>query len=162
MLIKKSFRYRIYPNEEQERDLAIQFGHSRFVYNYFLQQRKDFYEAHKSCDGKRGLNYYDTARLLVELKKDEDHLWLKEADSQVLQQSLKNLDRAYTNLFKKRSKYPNFKKKNNDQAIHYPQRFDIQDGKIYAPKVGWIKAVLHREIQGEIENLTISKTKTNK
>lgn len=157
MQAKKSFRYRIYPNQEQQHLLAIEFGHARFVYNYFLDKRIEFYEAHKT-EKKKGLNYNDTANQMVELKKDPDHLWLKEADAQVLQQSLKNLDRAYTNFFKKRAGFPKFKKKSNRQSVRYPQRFKLEGDKIYAPKVGWIKAVIHRPVQGEVENLTISKT----
>ena len=162
MRIKKSFRYRIYPNEEQKKSLSVQFGHSRFVYNYFLGKRIEFYQEHKDDPEKKSLNYYDTANLLVDLKKDPDHIWLKEADSQVLQQSLKNLDKAYKNFFSKRGKFPHFKKKTAEQSIHYPQRFKLVENKIYAPKVGWIKAVIHRAADGEIENLSIKKTGTGK
>jgi len=162
VLIKKSFRYRIYPNEEQKRALAIQFGHSRFVFNFFLGKRIEFYQEHKNDPEKKGLNYYDTANMLVDLKKDPEHEWLKECDSQVLQQSLKNLDKAYKNFFSKRGKFPRFKKKTARQSIHYPQRFRLIENKIYAPKVGWIKAIIHRPTEGEIENLSISKTPTGK
>src|SRR5688572_4347573 len=92
MLIHRAYKYRIYPNKEQEAALAIQFGHVRFVYNWGLAARK----AHFFDQGK-GLGYNDTAYMLTLIKRFVP--WLKEADSQVLQQSLKDLDQAYANYF---------------------------------------------------------------
>jgi putative transposase len=161
VLIKKSFRYRIYPNEEQKRALAIQFGHSRFVFNFFLGKRIEFYQEHKT-EKKKGLTFYDTCDMLTELKNDPDHIWLKEADAQVLQQSMKNLDSAYKNFFKGDAKFPKFKKKTAKQSIRYPQNIRINGSLLYAPKVGWVKIKLHRPIEGKVKNLTISKTPTGK
>jgi putative transposase len=88
--------------------------------------------------------------------------WLKDADSQVLQQSLKNLDRAYQNFFAGRAKYPNFKRKHDHQAIRYPQRFKLVGDALYLPKVGWVAITLHRPVEGAPKNYTVSKTKTGK
>jgi putative transposase len=99
--------------------------------------------------------------MLTELKKNSEHIWLKDADAQVLQQSLKNLDKAYKNFFNGRG-FPKFKKKTAKQSIRYPQRFKLVENKIYAPKVGWVKIKLHRPIDGKINNLSISKTSTGK
>jgi len=52
-IIRKAFKYRVYPNAQQEKGLAIQFGHARFVYNHFLAVRQDHYKAHKEDEGKK-------------------------------------------------------------------------------------------------------------
>ncbi len=155
MIIQKAFRYRIYPNPAQQHLLVVQFGHARFAYNWALAQRQEYYKQH----GK-GLNYYDTAERLKHLKKDPEHIWLKEADSQVLQQKLIDLDRAYVNFFEHRAKYPKFKKKHQQQSIRYPQRFKFNGNRIFLPKVGWVKIVLHRALEGTPKNVTVSKTKS--
>lgn len=157
MLIKKAYKFRIYPNREQKDALAVQFGHARFVYNWGLNLRRTNYKQ----TGK-GLSYTDTANALVLLKREDEHKWLKQADSQALQQKLKDLDRAYSNFFKKRSGYPNFKSRRGKQSIRYPQRFRIEGSKTYLPKVGWVRTVFHRPIEGEMKNLTVSRTKSGK
>jgi len=59
MIVKRAYRFRLYPNKEQEQVLARQFGACRFVYNHFLRARIDYYLAHKDSKGKKGLNYHD-------------------------------------------------------------------------------------------------------
>jgi putative transposase len=157
MLIKKAFKYRIYPNKEQRRSLGIQFGHARFIYNWGLALRKTHYK-----QTGRGLSYFDCNVRLTELKRQAEYAWLREADSQVLQQKLKDLDRAYVNFFEGRANYPTFKSKRSKQSIRYPQRFKIEGDRIYLPKVGWVKAVFHRPVEGEMKNVTVSRTKSGK
>src|SRR5262249_20323346 len=153
--------FRIYPTAEQQAELAKQFGSARFVYNRYLDTRKRLYLAHKQNFG-----YVQCANDMTQLKKSGELPWLKEADSQVLQQALKNLDKAYANFFemckngtlpppgKKPRKdgmpkgYPNYKKKSDDQAIRYPQRFKIKHASLYLPKVGWVRLVKHRALKG--------------
>ena len=93
--MEKAFKYRIYPNREQRILLAKTFGCTRFVYNHYLAKRKDAYEK----DGIT-LNYSACAKDLVSLKKEYE--WLKEVDSVALQSSVKNLDTAYINFFRKK------------------------------------------------------------
>ena len=85
MVILKAMKYRIYPTKAQAELLEKQFGCARFVYNRFLAVRREYYLAHKDDPQKNGLNYYDTAAQLKELKKQPEYAWLKEAHSQVLQ-----------------------------------------------------------------------------
>lgn len=153
--IKKAFRYRITPTSDQQRLLAVQFGHARFVYNHYRAQREQTYKT----TGKE-LRYADCANDLPRLKAA--YPWLKDADSQVLQQVLKNLDRAYENLFARRAHYPKFKRKHDYQAIRYPQRFKLLGNALYLPKVGWVAITLHRPLEGTPKNCTVSKTKTGK
>lgn len=93
--MEKAFKYRIYPNREQRILLAKTFGCTRFVYNHYLAKRKDAYEK----DGIT-LSYSACAKDLVSLKKEYE--WLKEVDSIALQSSVKNLDTAYINFFRKK------------------------------------------------------------
>jgi putative transposase len=72
MLIRKAYRYRLYPTADQEQNLAYNFGQARFVYNHFLTERKAFYESHKT-EKKKGLNDKGNARALQKLKKDFQH-----------------------------------------------------------------------------------------
>jgi len=155
-MIRKAFKFRIYPNSEQQNKLAVQFGCSRFVYNHYRAAREGYYQ-----DTGTGLTYNDCAVDLTERLKVE-HPWLKEADSQVIQQVLMDLDKAYMNFFEGRADYPNFKRKFDKQSIRYPQRFKLDGSKLYLPKVGWVKIVLHRKLEGNAKNCTVSKTKTGK
>jgi len=157
MIIHKAFKFRIYPRDIQQRQLTIQFGHARFIYNHYRAKREAIYK-----ETGNGLNYVDTANDLKQLKDNGEHFWLREADSQVLQQSLIDLDRAYKNFFEKRAKYPGFKSKKSKQSIRYPQRFKFNGDRIYLPKVGWVKGVFHRPIEGKVKNCTVSKTKSGK
>lgn len=156
MLIRKAFKFRIYPNREQREALAVQFGHARFVYNYYRAAREGYY-----LDTRTGLNYRDCADHLAGILKAE-YPWLREADSQALQAALKDLDRAYVNFFEGRADYPKFKSKHGKQSIRYPQRFKVNGNKIYLPKVGWVKTVFHRPIEGAMKNCTVSKTKSGR
>lgn len=155
-MIRKAFKFRLYPNSEQQAKLAMQFGCSRFVYNHYRAVREEYYH-----ETKTGLTYRDCAVDLAERLKEE-RPWLKDADSQVIQQALMDLDKAYKNFFEGRAAYPKFKRKHDKQSIRYPQRFKFEDDTIYLPKVGWVKAVFHRKIEGQPKNVTVSKSKTGK
>lgn len=156
-VIHKSFKFRIYPTKQQQQALIIQFGHSRFVYNWALNRCQEHYKA----TGK-GLYAFDTNREIVALKRDPDTSWLKQAHSQILQSKSTDLQKAFTNFIEGRAKYPKFKSKNKKQSIRYSQWFKVGNKQVYLPKVGWVKAVIHRPIEGEMKNCTVSKTKSGK
>lgn len=156
--IFKSFKFRIYPNKEQEILLVKHFGANRFVFNYYLNKRKETY-----LEDKKSLNYYDNANDLTQLKKDENYIWLKEINSQSLQSGLRNLDTAYNKFFRKQSKFPRFKSKHDRQSFKIPQNVLIVENKLTIPKFKeGIKINLHREIEGKIIFATISKSTTGK
>jgi putative transposase len=154
---RRAFKYRLYPNIEQQHALAIQFGHARYAYNWGLATRSAYYKEH----GK-GLSFFELKRMLTELKHDPEHEWMKGADSQVLQAKIEDLDRAYTNFFEGRAKYPKFKTRKGTQSIRYPQRFKFEGNRIYLPKIGWVKTVFHRPMEGTPKNVTVLKTKSGK
>lgn len=156
----KAMKYRIYPTKSQEELLAKHFGCARWVYNHCLNVKTEIYQTEE-----RGISAYDLINRLTGLKKQEETKWLKEVNSQSLQASIKNLDVAFTNFFKKRSKYPKFKSKSNKQSFSCPQHcnVDFESGRTYIPKFkDGIKTVFHREFEGKVKTCTISKTQTGK
>jgi putative transposase len=100
--------------------------------------------------------------MLKELKHTPEYEWLKEGDSQVLQQSLMNLQDAYECFFRKQNGFPKFKSRKAKQTIRYPQRFKFNGYRIYLPKAGWVKAIFHRAMEGTPKSVTVSKTRTGK
>lgn len=162
MLVRKSYRYRLYPNLSQVQSLARNFGCARFVYNHMLFERKKYYAEHKNETAKRGLSYEDTTKMLTELKRTPEYAWLKEVNAQVLQQSLKDLDQAYQNFLAARSRYPRFHLKHSKQSIRFPQGTTIGRDWVQLPKIGQVKAVIHRPCEGKIKNMSVSKTKSGR
>lgn len=142
-------RLRIYPTEAQAKALAVQFGCARWVFNQALELSQKTYR-----ETGKGMNYHVHAIRLPQLKRE--HEWLREADSQVLQQSLQHLAAAFDGFFKRRNSYPRFKSRHDRQSIQYPQRVRIEKKRIYLPKVGWTKIVVHRPIEGKIKTVTVS------
>lgn len=157
-VIHKSYKFKITPNNEQKELLAKHFGACRFVFNRYLNSRKETY-----LEEKKSLNYYDNANDLTILKKDEQFVWLKEINSQSLQSSLRNLDNAYNKFFRKQTKFPRFKNKFDKQSFTIPQSVYIEEGKLWIPKFKkGIDINIHREIEGKLLFATISKTTTGK
>lgn len=155
--IKYTYKFRLDPTEDQIELLNKHFGSVRFVYNYFLNQRKEEY-----LNNKKSLNYYDQAKELTQLKKKEETKWLKEINSQTLQYSLNCLDIAYQGFFNKRTKFPNFKSKRSKNSFTVPQFTKVKNGKLFIPKFKGIKMIMERKIEGKIGKATISRTPTGK
>lgn len=154
----RTYKFKLYPNREQSELLARHFGCARFVYNHFLNQRKEQYRLTGKSD-----NFYAQERSLTELKKQKATAWLKEVNSQSLQFALRSLETAYTNFFKKRAKFPNFKSKHSKNSFTVPQHVSIVGGRLFLPKFKeGIKCHVHREITGKVGKATISKTPSGK
>ena len=151
-----TYRFRIYPNTEQINYLNEQIGFSRFVYNFFLERSINLY---KNYGIKT--NYCSNTVILPLLKKGFP--FLKEANSQSLQASLKNLDTAFQRFFTKISGYPNFKKKYSYNSIVIPQNFEIVNNFIKIPKLKTaIKVKFHRKVYEDVKSISISKTASGK
>lgn len=156
--VLKSYKYRIEPNTEQKILLNKHFGSVRYVYNYFLNERKNQYRETKKSD-----NYVAQANKLTNLKKEENTVWLKEINSQTLQQTLKNLEASFLNFYRGNSQFPNFKSKRSKNSFRVPQHITIADNNIFVPKFNdGIKLINHREFNGEIRQCTFSKDCRNK
>jgi putative transposase len=130
-VINKSYKIRIYPNKEQKILLEKHFGCVRFVYNHFLNKRNVEYK-----ENKVNISYYETANELSVLKTKEDFVFLNEINSQSLQWSLRFLDIAFRNFFRGQTKFPNFKKKSNNQSFKVPvnSTFKLEENKLIIPK----------------------------
>ena len=157
-----AYKFRIYPNESQEEQIQKTFGCCRYVYNHYLALRKAKYEADKST-----MNYYECAKDLTLLKKEFE--WLKEVDSRPLQQSLRNLDVAFQNFFrrvknKEKPGYPKFKsKKNRHKSYKTIARYiKVLDNKVQLPKLGLVKCKVTRGIRGRILSATVSQNPSGK
>jgi putative transposase len=155
-----SYKFRLYPTKQQELLLNKHFGCGRFVYNYFLEKRIQEYK-----NNKKSLNYYDNAKELPALKKQ--NIWLKEVGSQSLQASIECLQTAYDNFFRKvknknkgKKGFPRFKRRHDKQSFKVKQNIKIKDKKLVCPKfLTGIKFVQDREFSGIIKFATISKNK---
>lgn len=124
MDIKRAYKFRFYPDPEQENILARTFGSARFAYNYMLRLRTDaWYERQER------IGYHETSSALTLLKKDADFGWLNEVSCVPVQQSLRHLQTAFTNFFAKRAVYPSFKSKHGKQSAEYTSSAFKWDGK---------------------------------
>ena len=151
-----TYKFRIYPNNEQITFLDEQIGYNRFVYNFFLERSINL---HKNYGIKT--NYYSNAVILPLLKKGFP--FLLNANSQSLQASLKNLDTAFQNFFQHRAKFPNFKKKINTNSIDIPQHFTIDNNFLYIPKLkSGIKVKFHRKVNETVKSITVTKNLSDK
>lgn len=139
---RKVYRFQLRPNKAQEAVFYQMAGARRFVFNWALERRSGYYKEHGA-----GISSKDLSSELTALKKQPDTEWLKAVDSQLLQQSLKDVDRAFQNFFERRSRYPRFKSRKRDALrFRIPQRVKVENGKVqvgngkvYVPKVGWVK-----------------------
>ena len=151
--IYKTYKFRMYPNAEQQELLGKYLGCVRFVYNHFLNERKAQYKETQKSD-----NYYEQAKKLTLLKKQKEYSWLKEINSQTLQYSLRHLESAYLNFFRGYSKFPKFKSKKNINSFVVPQFCYIDGNSISLPKFkSNIKIKKHCEVKGNVHSMTISK-----
>src|SRR5208282_4799633 len=110
--------------------------------------------AHYRQTGK-GLPAAELSRRLTALKQQPESVWLKDVDSQALQQVLKDLQRAYVNFFEKRARFPRFKSRKRDRArFRIPQRVAIADGRVYVPKVGAVGIRESQPVDGDTKSAT--------
>jgi putative transposase len=157
-----SYKFRLYPNQNQKVLLERHFGSNRFIYNYFLQRKIEHYKKTKKTIG--------WCQLANELKPLKEELpWLDEIASQSLQQTIRHLDNAYTNFFRSNMDFPKFKsKKNNRHSFTIPEpksiRVDYENKRLYVPKFintgnydNRLKCIFDRKIEGKIRQCTISR-----
>lgn len=157
--MNKTYKYRIYPNDEQKQIIAKTFGCCRFVYNYYLDKRIKIYN-----ESKKTFNYCDCAKDLTSLKSDK--LWLREVDSTALQSSLKNLETAYMNFFREHKGFPKFKSKKTNKFSYTTKNcnntIEYLGRHIKIPKLGKVKTKNRLVPAGKILNATISQLPSGK
>ena len=161
MLRHKAYKYRIYPNQEQEILIAKTIGCSRFVYNHFLNRWNEEYAQY----GK-GLSYHACSAMLPKMKKEAATNWLKEVDSMAIQSSLKHLADSFSRFFKKQNKKPQFKSKKNPVQSYTTKNvnnsIELKEKHVKLPKLGLVKFAKSREPNGRILNATIRKKASGK
>lgn len=152
MQIRKAYKFELMPNGEQTLAMRQYVGCCRVVYNKALAWQNEQYQA----DNTFKFNYTKIANLLPQWK--DELAWLKDAPSQTLQQSLKNLESSFKNFFAKRADFPKFKKKGMSDSFRFPQGFKIEqhNNRIFLPKLGWIRYRNSREMMGVAKNITVS------
>jgi putative transposase len=159
--MKKAYMFRVYPKKNQEVKMERNLCTCRYLYNKALAKRKKQVELNKIKRefqvfpwGKpEWISYEDQANELATSKTS----YQKEVHSQVLQNTLKRLDRSFQNFFHGFG-YPRFKGRNRFNSFTYPQSgFELKEGKLALSKIGDLKIILHREMEGRIKTCTIKK-----
>lgn len=152
MQILKAFKFELMPNGAQIRKMKQFCGCSRFVFNRALAYQNEQYEADKSFK----FSYAKIANLLPKWKKEL--VWLKDCHSQVLQQSLKDLESSFKNFFAKRADFPQFKKKDEKDSFRFPQggKLEQQNNRVYLPKIGWVRYRNSRNVLGEVKKNAVN------
>ena len=161
-----AYKFRLYPNREQENLILRTFGCCRFVFNHYLALRKEAYEQTGET-----LNYYACAKDMTGLKQQEETLWLREADATALQSSLRDLDTAYQNFFRRvkngeKPGYPKFKSKRNRRQSYKSKcigtNIKVLEGAVQLPKLGKVKCRISKPVEGRILSATVSQTPSGK
>lgn len=139
----RRIKYRVFPNEKQQNQIAQTFGCVRLVYNMALELQQGLYES-----GMKAMSYFELVRYCQKIWKVE-YPYLNDVDKFSLENSIQNLIRAYKNFFEKKSKYPKYKSKKEHYqsyttSISY-KNIEIKDNKIKIPKIGWVEANIHRK-----------------
>ena len=156
MRIRRAFRYRLEPTEEQARQLVSYVGHARFVWNKALG-----INLRRLRSGQRIMRYGEMDFWLKLWKQSEDFGFLREAPSHALQQKLRDLDRAFMDAFdpgQPNKRLPRFKRKGRHDTIRFPdpKQIALDGNRIKLPKLGWMRMRLSRPVVGEIRNATVS------
>lgn len=151
----QAYKYALQPNGQQERQMRRFAGSCRFVFNKALAMQKENYEA-----GGKYINYVAMAKHLTAWRNSPDTAWLADAPVHPLQQTLRDLERAYKNFFTKRAAFPRFKKKGQSDSFRYPDpkqiKLDQVNSRIFLPKLGWLRYRNSREALGTVKNVTVS------
>ena len=154
MLIRKAYKFRLKTSEALEQTLFQYAGCSRWVWNHawHMNQRR-------LADKQKILWYQEAAFWLTRWKQSEEYGFLKDCQSQVLQQSLKDLDRAYRDGFDKNQplkRMPRKKRRGMGISFRYPQGIKVDNRRVFLPKIGWVGFFKSQSIEGNIKNATIS------
>ena len=155
-----AYKYRLHPTREQSKFFNKSFGCVRFIYNWGLQNRIDAY-----MKDKGRISYVQLCAMLTDLKKDEQYSWLREVSNECLQQSLRNIDAAFTRFFREKKGFPKFKSKSRSRQSYkaiLSVHVDQERRRIKLPKIGWVKYGNNRKFEGDVRSVTVSMTPSGK
>jgi len=153
--IRKAYKFRLKTNIDIEQKLNHYCGAARFLWNKSLAMNMDRLEKGYSLLWYDELAYWTTV-----WKRSEEYGFLSECPSQILQQKLRDLDRAFRDGFDRRQplkRIPVFKKKGRGDGIRFPQGFRIENKRLFLPKIGWVGFYKSCAIVGKVKNITLSR-----
>ena len=159
--MRKTFKYRIFPNKAQLKKLNRSLDGSRWLYNHFLEMRKTAWE-----NEQKSLSRYDQTATIPILKKDNP--FLNDVFSQCLQNVSMRVDLAFRAFFRRckageKPGYPRFRGKFRYDSFTYPQAgFKLLNNTLQLSKIGNVKIKLHRNIEGQIKTCTVRRSPTGK
>ena len=149
--VHRTFRFRLEPTAGQAQALAQFAGARRWVWNWALAEMQRYYKE----TGKTLPASILSARLTA-LKGEPQTAWLREIDSQALQQTLADLRQAFVNFFERRARYPRFKSKKRDRArFRIPQRVKVVGNGVQVPKIGRVRLRLSQPVVGTTKSATV-------
>lgn len=155
MELRQAFKFEVQPTPRQKCIMQFFAGACRFVFNKALEIQQE-----RRLNGEPKLGYAALCKLLTQWRASLEMPWLREAPAQPLQQSLRDLERAYENFFAKRAAFPRFKRKGKHDCFRYPQpaqiKLDQENGRIFLPKLGWLRFRVSRVVLGTIRNVALS------
>ncbi|MHB1586284.1 MAG: RNA-guided endonuclease InsQ/TnpB family protein [Acidiferrobacteraceae bacterium] len=151
----QAFKFELMPTGEQQRQMRRFAGSCRFVFNKALALQKERYER-----GEKKRGYAGLCKELTAWRNGADTPWLAEAPIHPLQQTLRDLERAYANFFAKRADFPRFKKKGQSDRFRYPDpkqiKLDQGNRRLFLPKLGWLRVRFSRDVLGTVKHITVS------
>jgi putative transposase len=162
--MEKAYKFRIYPTDAQAGLMRKTFGCCRYVYNHYLAERQSAYKS----TGKT-LGYAACNKDMTALKKR--HPWMREADSTALQSSLRHLDDAYGNFFRRAKSgekpgYPKYKRKfdlrQSYTSVAVGKNIELSAKAVKLPKLGWVKCKVSKRAEGRILSATVSRSPSGK
>lgn len=166
MQINKGYKYRIYPNQEQQTQISKTFGCCRFVFNYYLDKKIKLYQETQKSISKIDCN--NDCNRDLKLSK----VWLKEVDKFSLTNSIYHLDAAYQKFFREHAGFPKFKSKHDNCQSYVttcnhnpdgtPQNIKVLTKYIQIPKLGKVRAKISKQTVGKIKSATVSKNPSSK
>jgi len=157
-IVHKSYKFRLRPTPSQSKTMSRFAGSRRFIWNWGLARRKEYYAEHGRIIPSSQLSAELTA-----LKRQPETSWLAESHAQLLQQTLRDLDRAFCVFFSGSRRFPKFKSKKSDrQRFRIPQRVKIVGSHIRIPKIGLVRIFLSQPVDFPIKNATFSRDATGK
>ena len=153
----QAYKYVLMPTGEQQRNMRRFAGSCRFVFNKALALQKERHER-----GEKKLGYAGLCKELTSWRNGTERPWLADAPIHPLQQTLKDLERAYSNFFAKRADFPSLKKKGQHDSFRYPDpkqiKLDQGNSRIFLPKLGWLRLRQSREVLGTVKNVTVNQS----
>lgn len=156
----RGYEYRIYPNQKQTGQLEQMLGNVRWTYNWALARRIEAYQK-----DKKTMSAFTLMTELTQIKKKPEYKWLNLSVAQSLQQSIVNMEKAFTRFFREKHGFPKFKRKHDKrQTVGFPQntKINFEANRVFVQKLGWIPTRISRTFEGTIKTAVIKKTATGK